>query len=131
MDNETSKDVEDFIASQQTDQQYTPPDMHQGNPAERSIQTYKSCIKSAVAYLPPKFPIKYWCRLIQQVEFIINIVRKCRQNPLLSSWAAVDPLLTVGTARRVPRVNNTDEGQTAAAGQRWTGALKHRLSAHY
>ena len=43
----------------------------------------------------------------------------------------VDPLLTVGTARRVPRVNNTDEGQTAAAGQHWTSALKHRLSAHY
>ena len=43
----------------------------------------------------------------------------------------VDPLITVGTARRVPRVDNTDDGQTAAAGQHWTGALKHRLSAHY
>ena len=43
----------------------------------------------------------------------------------------VDPLLTVGTSRRVLRVNNTDDGQTAAAGQHWTGALKHRLSAHY
>ena len=43
----------------------------------------------------------------------------------------VDPLLTVGTARRVPRVNNTDEGQTAAGRQHWTDALKHRLSAHY
>ena len=43
----------------------------------------------------------------------------------------VDPLLTVGTVRRVPRVNNMDEVQTAAAGQHWTGALKHILSAHY
>ena len=40
----------------------------------------------------------------------------------------VDPLLIVGTARRVPRVDNTDGGQTAAAIQHWTGALKHRLS---
>ena len=32
MDNDTSKDVEDFIASQQTRQKYTPPDMHSTNP---------------------------------------------------------------------------------------------------
>ena len=42
----------------------------------------------------------------------------------------VDLLITAGTARRVPRVDNTDDGQTAADGQHWTGALKHRLSAH-
>ena len=43
---------------------------------------------------------------------------------------AVDPLLTVGTARRVPRVGNTDDRQTAAAGQHWKGVdpLKHGLS---
>ena len=42
----------------------------------------------------------------------------------------VDPLLTVGTARRVPRVGNTDDRKTAAAGQHWTGVkpLKNRLS---
>ena len=43
----------------------------------------------------------------------------------------VDPLLTVGAARWVPPINNMDEGQTAAAGQHWTGTLKYRLSAHY
>ena len=43
----------------------------------------------------------------------------------------VDPLLTVGIARRVPCVNNTDEGQIAAARQHWTGTLKHRLRAQY
>ena len=89
MDNETSKDVEEFIESQQTDQKYTPIDMHKKNPAEQSIQTYKSCIKSTVASLPPTFPITYWYRLIPQVDFSINIVRKCRQKPLLSSWAAM------------------------------------------
>ena len=49
----------------------------------------------------------------------------------LRSMMTGDPLLTVGTARRVPHVNNMDEGQTAAAGQHWTGTLKNRLSAHY
>ena len=90
MDNEMSKDVEDFITSQQTDYQYTPPDMHQSNPAEQSTQKYKSCIKPTVTSLPPKFPIAYWCRLIPQVDFSVNIVRKCRQNNLLSAWATME-----------------------------------------
>ena len=37
MDNETSKDVKNFIATQQTKQQYTPPDMYRTNPAERAL----------------------------------------------------------------------------------------------
>ena len=56
IDNETSKDVEKFITEQQTKYQYTPPDMQRNNPAERAIQTYKSCTKSIFAnptsYLP-------------------------------------------------------------------------------
>ena len=86
MDKKTSRDVEDFIGSQQIGQQYTPPYTHQTKPSERSIQSYKSCIESTVASLPPKFPITYWCRLIPQVDFSINIVRKCRQIHLLSGW---------------------------------------------
>ena len=43
--------------------------------------------------------------------------------------AFVDTRLTVGTARRVPCVDNTDDIQTAASRQHWTGKpLKHRLS---
>ena len=90
MDNETSEDVEDFIASQNKHQQYTPPDLHRKNSAERELQTYKSCVKSTMAYLPPTFPIAYWCRLLPQINFSVNIVRKCRQNPLLSAWASME-----------------------------------------
>ena len=90
MDNETSKYVEDFIASQNTQQQHTPPELHRTNPAERALQTYKSCVKSTMASLPPTFPITYWCRLLPQIYFRVNIVRKCRQNPLLSAWAAME-----------------------------------------
>ena len=90
MDNETSKDVEDFIESQQRKQQYTPPNMHGGNPAERSIQTYNLCEKSTFASLPPKFPIAYWCRLLPQIYFSVNIMRACRQNPLLSKWVEME-----------------------------------------
>ena len=72
MDNETSKDAEDFIASQNTQQQYTPPNFYRTNPAERALQTYKSCVKSTMASLPPTFPIAYWCRLLPQIDFSVN-----------------------------------------------------------
>ena len=90
LDNETSKDVEDFIATQNAKLQYTPPDMHRTNPAERGLQTYKSCGKSILASVPPNFPIALWCRLAPLIDFCVNIVRKCRQNPLLSTWAAME-----------------------------------------
>ena len=52
-------------------------------------------------------------------------IHQCRS----SLQMCVDPLLTVGTARRVPCVGNTDDRQTAAARQHWAGVepLKHRL----
>ena len=37
LDNETSKDVEDFIQAQNTKLQYTPPDMHRTNPTKQAI----------------------------------------------------------------------------------------------
>ena len=49
-------------------------------------------------------------------------IQKCRSR----LQGCVDPLLTVGTTRRVPRVGNKDDRQTAAAGQHWMGV--HRLS---
>ena len=57
LDNKTLKDVEDFIARQQASVQYTPPDMHRTNPAERGLQTWKLCKKSLLASLPKGFPI--------------------------------------------------------------------------
>ena len=90
IDNETSKDVKDFIASQKEKKQYTPPDMHWANPSERVIQTHKSCVKSTLASLPPTFPIAYWCWLLPHIDFSVNIFRACQQNPLVSAWAAME-----------------------------------------
>ena len=38
----------------------------------------------------PTFPIAYWCRLLPNIDFSFNIYRACRQNPLLSAWAALE-----------------------------------------
>ena len=87
LDNETSKDVEDFIESQRADVQYSSPGSH-CLPAEKAVQTYKSCFKSTIASLPNNFPIGYWCRLCDQVDLSVNRVRVCRRNPRLSAWAS-------------------------------------------
>ena len=52
MDNKLSHEVEDFIATQQTNLQYTAPGRHCA-PAEKAVQTYKACFKSTTASLPP------------------------------------------------------------------------------
>ena len=109
MDNETSKDVEDFIVSQQAKQQYTPPDMHHTTSAERALQTYKFCMKSTTASLPPTFPISLCCRLLPQLDLSVNIVHKCWQNPLMSAWTAMEgeyhfdstPIAPPGTEMRM------------------------------
>lgn len=89
MDNESSHEVEQFIEQQGARIQYTPPDMHRTNPAERCIQTWKAAMKSTLALLPSTFLIGFWCRLIPQVNLSVNLLRPCRQNPKLSAWAAM------------------------------------------
>ena len=78
------------MSSQQAEIQYTPPDMHRTNPAERAIQTWKSCNKSSLASIPTDFPLALWCRMCAQVDLSVNIVRKCRQKPRLSAWSAMN-----------------------------------------
>ena len=56
--NKMSKDVEEFIESQNADVQYSAPGSH-CPPAEKAVQTYKACFKSTTASLPDKFPIGY------------------------------------------------------------------------
>ena len=51
---------------------------------------YKACFESVTASLPNKFPIGYWCCLINQVNLSVNIVRSCRRNPKLSAWVVCE-----------------------------------------
>ena len=64
--------------------------MHRTNPAKRALQTYTCCMKSTTVSLPPTFPVSLWCILLPQVDLSVNSVRKCRQNPLMSAWTAME-----------------------------------------
>lgn len=88
MDNKTSAKLEQFIAEQNTNVQYTAPGRHCAT-TEKAVKTYKSCFKSTTASLPPEFPISYWFRLLPHVDVCVNIVCQCRQNPKLPAWGAM------------------------------------------
>ena len=77
MDNETSHEVEKFIQGQNTRLQYTPPDMHRTNPAERAIRTWKNHFLAGIAGLPKSFPIANWCRLTKQCDATLNMLCPC------------------------------------------------------
>jgi hypothetical protein len=90
MDNETSKDVKDFIESQHTNLHYTPPDIHRTNSAEQAIRTWKNHFTAGIASLPKTFPIANWCHLTNQCDYTINMLCPCHQNPLLSTFKAME-----------------------------------------
>ena len=110
MDNETSKEIEDFIHSQQTGLQYPCCNMPTKKPLQASrknsshLQSLFQINHSVVSI--PEFPTSHWCKLINQVDFAVNIVRPCRQKPRLSVWAACNggfhfdsaPIAPPGTA---------------------------------
>ena len=62
-DNETPKEVELFIEKQREKYQYTAPQMHRTNNAEKVVQTWKNNFKAGLASLPKYFPITNWCQL--------------------------------------------------------------------
>jgi hypothetical protein len=90
MDNKISKDVKDFIQSQKTTLQYTPLDIHCTNSAEQAIHTWKNHFTAGITSLSKSFPIANWCCLTNQCNYTINMLRPCCQNPLLSTFEAME-----------------------------------------
>ena len=68
---------------------YTTPGRHCA-PAEKAVQTYKSCFKSMTDSLLSYFPMSYWCRLLEQYDLSVIIVCPHRLNPKLSAWATIE-----------------------------------------
>jgi hypothetical protein len=90
MDNETSHDIESFIASGQVKLQYCPPNMHCTNPAKHAVRTWKNHFPVGIARLSPLFPLAHWCRLMAQSNTNFNMMRPCSLNPLLPVHEALE-----------------------------------------
>ena len=89
LDNEFSNDLKQALKKNKIDFQLVPPNIHRRNAAERAIRTFKAHFLSGLATCDPNFPISEWDRLLPQAEITLNLLRNCRYNPALSSYAAL------------------------------------------
>ena len=90
INNEPFNDVKAFISKQQALVQYSPVDNHRTNIAERSIRTWKCHFGSMRAGTPPTFPLANCCRMMEQCDATLNMLRPCTINPLLSAFEAME-----------------------------------------
>jgi hypothetical protein len=90
MDNETSHNVKTFIHKENTQLQYTPPNIHCTNLAEWEVHTWKNHFLSGISGLPKTSPIANWCCLIDQTDFALNMLGPCHQNPALLAFKALE-----------------------------------------
>eukprot|EP00804_Cyclotella_cryptica_P013537 CCRYP_021093-RA/>CCRYP_021093-RA protein AED:0.19 eAED:0.14 QI:0/0/0/1/1/1/4/0/1001 len=105
LDNESSEDVEEFIVENNTELQYTPPDIHRTNPAERAICTCKNCVVAIRAGAPKTYRLSNWCKDLEQTDITLNMMRPNTQNPNLSAHELMEgmfsfdatPITPIGT----------------------------------
>ena len=90
MENETFKDVQNFIEEQQAKVQYTPAYIHRTNIADRSCCTCKNHFTSVRAGAPPSFCMANWCKITEQCDITLNMMLPCTLNPCLSSFEAME-----------------------------------------
>jgi len=102
LDNETSKDVEDFIALNNATHQYTPPDMHRTNPAERAIRTWKNHFVAIQVGTPSTYRLSNWCKDLEQTDITLNMMRPCTQNPKLSAHEAMEGMFSFDSTPMAP-----------------------------
>jgi hypothetical protein len=65
--------------------QRVPPHCHRCNAAERAIHTFKEHFVAGLDSMDPDFPLHLWDRLVPQAEMTLNLLRKSRRHPQLSS----------------------------------------------
>ena len=61
--------------------------MHQQNPAEKAISTFKDQFKAILAGVDKSFPMHLWDRLLPQAESILNMLRRTNIAPKSSGYA--------------------------------------------
>jgi hypothetical protein len=87
LDNNASSALKRFFTDNYMEYQLDPPHCHRRNAAKRAIKIFKEHFVSGLASVVPDFPLHLWDRLLPQAEMTLNLLRKFRQHPHLSSSA--------------------------------------------
>ena len=97
-----SKDVEDFITEQQAKVQYTPADIYRTNIADRCIRTWKNHFTAMRAGSLPSFHMTNWCRMAEQCDINLNMLRPCTLNPCFSSFEVMESMYSFDATPMAP-----------------------------
>ena len=90
LDNETSGDLKHYLAKEKVSFQLVPPKVCGKNAAERCMRTFKNHLISILCGVHPNFPLNLWCKLLEQTEMTLNMLRLCRCNPKLSAYTTME-----------------------------------------
>ena len=86
LDNEVSEAMKELIRDT-CKLELVPPGCHRRNIAEVAIKTFKHHFISVLTGVSESFPLKYWDRLLPQVELTLNLLRQSNATPTISSYA--------------------------------------------
>ena len=102
LDNEASTAFQADLSAKKIDFQLVPPNIHRRNAAERAIRTFKNHFIAGLSSVHPTFPIQLWCRLLQQAELTLNLLRPSRLNSKLSAYAQLEGAFNFNRTPLVP-----------------------------
>jgi hypothetical protein len=81
LDNETSKELQDYMQKENISFQYVPPHCKRRNAAERAIRTFKNHFIATLCTVDKDFPLQLWDTLLPQAELCLNLLRGSRLDP--------------------------------------------------
>eukprot|EP00804_Cyclotella_cryptica_P023499 CCRYP_012116-RA/>CCRYP_012116-RA protein AED:0.38 eAED:0.40 QI:0/0/0/1/0/0/3/0/266 len=76
--------------------------MHNTNPVERAIRTWKNHFVAIRAATPSTYGLSNWCKDLEQTDITLNMMRPCTQNPKLSAHEAMEGMFSFEATPMAP-----------------------------
>ena len=129
------------IAKNGMTHQLVPANYNRRNIAEKALQTFKHHFVSMLCGTEVHFPMTLWCCILRQAEYQLNMLRKPRVNPEVSSFEILygphnydaNPFAPLGSAVQMhvmPNNRKTWEAHTKAGyylGNLWEHYRCHEI----
>ena len=90
LDNKRPVGLKNYMLRKGVTFQLVPPHLHQTNPVERTIQTFKDHLIAVISSCNPVFPLHLWVLILSQATLTLNLLRPSRINPQLSTEAQLN-----------------------------------------
>lgn len=86
IDNETSHELDAYLASAVEKVQFVPPNNHRANRAERGWRTAKNHMIATLSGTDPLFPLASWDEFLPQIKITLNTLRPFAADATISAY---------------------------------------------